>query len=88
MHQTIEAVTGRFPDRLGPLPRERRAALNRVDLKTLRVRDLDDAVSRYERTLDFAELAAAGYELLGEITRVGGCGERVPNGGPVSARGA
>ena len=88
MHQTIEAITGRFPDRLDPLPRERRAALNRVDLKTLRVRDLDDAVSRYEGTLDFAELAAAGCELLGEITRVGGCRERVPNGGPVSARGA
>lgn len=78
MHQTIEAVTGRFPDRLGQLPRERRAPLNRVDLKTLRVRDLDDAVSRYERTLDFAELAAAGCELLGEITRVGVAGNESP----------
>ena len=32
MHQTIEAVTGRFPDRLGPLPRERRAAVIRQEV--------------------------------------------------------
>lgn len=37
--------------------RERRAALNRVELTTLRVKDLDAAVSWYERALDFEVVA-------------------------------